>query len=727
MNRDSDKITGVLERIIYFNDENHYCVGEFRNNVTEKTTIITGNLPGVQCGETLELRGTWGQHAQYGPQFKIAHFESKLPSTLHGIRMYLGSGLVPGIGKGFANKIVDYFKTETLLVISEQSARLKEVPGVGVQRARSIKKAWDDQQALRDVFMFLKTYGITTNQCIRLVKRYGSQTIQILKTNPYTLADDFHGIGFKTADKIAINLGLPNDGATRIDAGILFAMHELAEHGHTCAAHEVLIEKAIALLDGDVFKIEERVKILIEEKQLIRLPYNQELQLPEFRDAESGIAGAFIGLINAESALPSIAMDKAIIWAQERAGFEFAEEQKLAIQSALSCKVSVITGGPGTGKTTILRALVDILKAKKVRILLAAPTGRAAQRMAQASRYFAQTIHRLLKYDVNTQGFVYNERCHLSTDFVIVDEASMIDTKLAKAFFSAIPPSAHLLLVGDINQLPSVGPGAVLDNVIQSSWVTSTSLNRIFRQKRCSNIITTAHGILQGHAGAPAMIGDLRDLDFEENDLQFIHAESPEDCVAKVIELHKDILPLKLGVNAIMDIQVLVPLHKGNAGIHNFNQSLQSALNPSSSKGSGHFRIGDKVIQMRNNYDKNIFNGDLGKIIGIDDESGTLIVDFEGQKVEIERGELGDLSLAYAMSIHKSQGSEFPVIIIPLLKQHFIMLKRNLLYTGITRGRRKVYIVGDPVAYAMAVKNIENNTRQTGLKRLLAEVLCENN
>lgn len=717
----AEKLIGVLERILFFNDETHYCIGEFRDNQTEKTTIITGSLPSVQCGETLELLGMWQNHPQHGPQFKVFSFESKLPSTIHGIRKYLGSGLVPGVGKGYANKIVDFFKTDTLRIISEESARLKEVPGIGQLRAKAIKKAWDEQTSFREVFLFLKTYAITTGQCIRLVKRYGLQTIEILKTNPYTLAHDLDGIGFKTADKIALNLGLASDGPARVNAGILFAMSELLAQGHTCTTQDLLIEKAHALLDSPFLSIQERIEALVQNKQLIKV--FDYFQLPEYETAETSIQNSIEKILSTSSILPPIQIEKAIDWAQARAGFEFAPEQQTAIHSALSFKISIITGGPGTGKTTILRALVDILKAKKVRIQLAAPTGRAAQRMSQATHCFAQTIHRLLKPDPNTKGFSHNERSPIATDFIILDEASMIDTKLAQAFLNATAPETHVVLVGDTNQLPSIGPGAILDNLIQYPKIHTTSLNKIFRQKKCSNIITTAHSILEGHPAAPGITDSIKKIESNPMDLQFIHAPDPEDCIAKVIELYKDYLPNHFKIDPLMDIQVLVPLHKGTAGIHNLNLALQSAINISSEKnlsiGNTRFKIGDKVIQNRNNYDKGIFNGDLGKIISVDTENNNLTIDFEGQFVELERMELGDLSLAYAISIHKSQGSEFPIVIIPLLKQHFIMLQRNLLYTGITRGRKKVFLVGDPTAYAMAVNNIKNTIRQTGLLQKL--------
>ncbi len=725
----TEQLTGVLERIIYFSDETHYCIGEFRDNNTEKTTIITGFLPSVQCGETLELSGSWTHHPQHGQQFKISSFQSKLPSSLHGIRMYLGSGLVPGVGKGYANKIVDFFKTDTLRIISEESARLKEVPGIGQMRAKAIKKAWDEQHTLRDVFLFLKTYGITTGQCIRLVKRYGPQTIQILKTNPYTLAHDLDGIGFKTADKIALNLGLPNDGPARINAGILFALSEISAQGHTCSTQENLLEASAILLDSPFPIIQDRIHSLIQANHLIKLPNSNDLQLPEYETAETTIQQSIISILSTPSQLPPIHIKNAIEWAQNRAGFEFAPEQQVAIESALSSKISIITGGPGTGKTTILKAIVDILKAKKIRLQLAAPTGRAAQRMNQATHCFAQTIHRLLKPDPSTKGFTHNERSPLSADFFIIDEASMIDTKLAQSLLKAIPNYAHIVLVGDTNQLPSIGPGAILDNFIQCPLIPTTSLNKIFRQKKCSNIITTAHAILEGHPGAPGITQSIKEIESNPMDLQFIHAPEPEDCIAKIIELYKDYLPNHLKLDPLMDIQVLVPLHKGTVGIHNLNISLQFALNNSSEKnlaiGNTRFKTGDKVIQTRNNYDKSIFNGDLGKIISVDSDSNILTVDFEGHMTELERMELGDLSLAYAISIHKSQGSEFPIVIIPLLKQHFIMLQRNLLYTAITRGRKKVFIVGDPTAYAMAVNNVKSTIRQTGLTQKLNQSLHE--
>lgn len=708
---------GVLDRIVYFNDENQYCIGEFVENKTKQRITIIGTLPGVQCGETLLINGEWTEHQAHGLQFKIQTFESKLPSTVHGIRKYLGSGLVPGIGPTYANKIVDYFKEDTLRIISEDSGRLKEIEGIGQQRAKSIKEAWDEQQAYRDVFMFLKTYGISTNRCLKLVKKYGNSAIQILKTNPYQLADEIDGIGFKTADKIALNLGLPNDGAVRIDSGVLYVLGEIVGDGHTCSPREFLHDQAVHLLEIDSSKVADRIDSLIANGHLIVLNKDNSLQLPKLEKAETIIAESIIKIQNTPSSVPGIIVEKAMEWAATRAGFEFAPEQAKAIETALTSKVSIITGGPGTGKTTILKALVDILKAKKARVVLAAPTGRAAQKMSQATNAYAQTIHRLLKYDAAIGGFAHNAETPLSIDFLVVDEASMIDTNLAKSLFRAIPGTAHVLFVGDVHQLPSVGPGSILNDMIKIGNIPTISLSRIFRQQNWSNIVTTAHAILAGQTGSIIPKNSLLELE-KDYDLQFIKTQTPEECVNLIKELCSNIIPKKHNADPIMDAQVIAPMHKGGAGIENLNVELQRVLNSTSKQvqlGNNRFKLGDKVIQTRNNYDKNIFNGDLGKIISIDTEAGMLKVNFDGQIVGLERSECSDLTLAYAISIHKSQGSEFPIVIIPLLKQHFVMLKRNLIYTAITRGRKKVFIVGDPIAYAMAVKNLDSTMRNTNL------------
>ena len=730
--QNTDTLTGVLERIVFLNEENHYTIAEFRRDDNDQKTTIVGPLPGAQCGETLHLRGQWTKHIQHGDQFKVDSFKAELPSSVYGIRKYLGSGLVPGIGKVYANKIVDAFGTDTFRVLSDESARLRSVPGIGKGRTAAIKKAWDDQRALREIHIFLQTYGVTTSQCVKLVTRYGNEAKEVLLREPYRVAREIDGIGFKTADKIAINLGFANDAPPRLDAGLLFAMDSLQEEGHTAVRESDLIEYAAPLLETAANLLEARIAALVESNQLIRhqpvgvadpLPGSGLIQLPVLDRAEVKIANAVVRIGRVVSGLPPIKIDAAVKWAEDKAGFTFADQQRAALKNALAHKASVLTGGPGTGKTTILRALVEILKAKKVRVHLAAPTGRAAQRLAETTGGYASTIHRLLKYDPAKGGFTANESTPLSTDFLIVDEASMLDTRLAAALFQAVPSRAHLLLVGDTDQLPSVGAGNILKDLIATEQMPVTRLTVIYRQKEQSQIVTTAHAINAGDPSLPPATNDLESAQ-AWSDLTFIVADSADDCLAKSIALCTEFIPRHWKwFDPVRDVQVLAPMHKGTAGVGNFNAQLQAALNPHA-KGFrspvGEFRPGDKVIQLRNDYDRDLFNGDIGVVTAIDSEAGTLTAKFDGKTHDFDRGALGNLALAYAISIHKSQGSEYPVVIVPLLKAHFMMLQRNLIYTAITRGKKKVFIVGEPAAYAMAVRNAESKLRTTHLREKIA-------
>ena len=730
--QNTDTLTGVLERIIFLNEETHYTIAEFRREDNDEKTTIVGPLPGAQCGETLHLRGQWTKHAQHGDQFKVDSFKAELPSSVYGIRKYLGSGLVPGIGKVYANKIVDAFGTDTFRILSEESGRLRSVPGIGKGRTAAIKKAWDDQRALREIHIFLQTYGVTTSQCVKLVERYGPSAKQILLNEPYRVAREIDGIGFKTADKIAINLGFANDAPPRLDAGLLYAMETLQEEGHTAVREADLVEYAAPLLETAAALLEARIEALVGSNQLIRhqppgvaapLPGSALIQLPGLDRAEEKIANAVNRIDRVVSSLPPIKIDAAVQWAEEKAGFAFADHQRAAVKNALANKLSILTGGPGTGKTTCLRALVDVLKAKKVRVHLAAPTGRAAQRLAETTGGFASTIHRLLKYDPAKGGFTANESSPLATDFLIVDEASMLDTRLAAALFQAVPSRAHLLLVGDTDQLPSVGAGNVLKDLIATERVPVTRLTVIYRQKEQSQIVTTAHAINAGDPSLPPAANDLASAQ-AWSDLTFIVADSAEDCLAKSIALCTEFIPRHWKwFDPVRDVQVLAPMHKGTAGVGNLNLQLQAALNPHA-KGFrspvGEFRPGDKIIQLRNDYDRDLFNGDIGVVAGIDVEAGTLDAEFDGERHTFDRGALGNLALAYAISIHKSQGSEYPVVIIPLLKAHFMMLQRNLIYTAITRGKKKVFLVGEPAAYAMAVRNADSKLRTTHLRERIA-------
>ena len=765
----SATLTGVVERIIFLNEENHYTIAEFRPDAEPKPSAgaagdrakarpepvtIVGPLPGVECGETLHLTGEWTRHAQHGAQFKIAGFKSELPASVYGIRKYLGSGLVPGIGKVYANKIVDAFGTDTFRVLSEESGRLRDVDGIGKKRAAAIKQAWDAKRTERELYIFLQTYGVTPTQCVKLVKHYGADAKRILTTEPYQVAREIDGIGFKTADKIAINVGFANDAPPRIDGGIFYALETLQEEGHTAFGEGELRDYTAELLETNSSLVGSRIAALVEAKALVRqttavagiaVPGHPGatsaaatalIQLPHNDRAEQKIAATVARLIRVASGLPPIKIDAAVHWAEQKAGFAFHELQRTAVRAALRGKFSILTGGPGTGKTTILRALVEILKAKKVRVHLAAPTGRAAQRLAETTGGHASTIHRLLRYDAAAGGFTANENAPLATDFLIVDEASMLDSRLAAALLQAVPSRAHLLLVGDTDQLPSVGAGNVLKDLIvvagggdrgrpgsahpaSAFTFPVTRLSVIYRQQGQSLIVTTAHAINSGDPSLPPVVPEVAAAQ-AWSDLNFIAAIDAEDCVRKVQLLVTEFVPQVLQwPHPIHDVQVLAPMHKGTAGVANLNAQLQATLNPHG-RGlrapGGEYRPGDKVIQLRNNYDKNLFNGDIGRVVSVDPAAGSLEADFDGNQQTFERADLGELALAYAISIHKSQGSEYPVVIVPLLKAHFMMLQRNLLYTALTRGKKKVFIVGDPVAYAMAVRNAEARQRITHLR-----------
>jgi len=717
-------LEGVLERITFYNEENGFLIGKLKGNEGKDEVAVVGKAPKVQCGETLELSGSWTVHPKHGKQFSFVSFESKLPASAYGIRKYLASGLIHGIGKTYAKKIVDHFGADTLRVISEESARLREIEGIGQMRAKSIKHAWEEQKAVREVMMFLQTYGVTDSLCLRLVRKYGNEAKTLLETDPYRIIREIKGIGFKTADRIALNLGLASNGPPRIDAGILHVMQECEDQGHTHFERREVVLQAIELLDANSEEVEHRVDALLNQGEVV-LSTPESIQLPTTARAENSLAYSLNLLLRGNSSLPSILIEKAIEWAQQKAGFGFAEGQVDGVRQALSSKVSILTGGPGTGKTTILRALVSILRAKKTKIFLTAPTGRAAKRMSESTSHFAQTVHRLLKFDPSQGGFSVNEQNPLVCDYLIMDESSMLDIRLAAALVRALPSNAHLLLVGDADQLPSVGSGNVLKDLIESGELPVTRLEVTFRQADDSGIVGLAHAILSGRSGPPKPIQLGSPLP-RHHDVHFIHAESPEECVKAVCRLCHEVLPKSLGINPKSDLQVLAPLHRGVGGIGNLNDQIRDTLNPDGAThilGSLLFREGDKVIQTRNNYDKDVFNGDLGIILKVDSLNGVLEIDFEGRLVKYERMEVTDLQPAYAISVHKSQGSEYPVVIFPLLKQHYMMLQRNLVYTGLTRAKKKVVFVGDPAAYSMAIRNNKTVDRKTDLVRKFREQL----
>ncbi len=727
-------VQGTLEKFIYNNEENHYTVAMLAPELgpREQVTIV-GNLVGVQCGEVLKLEGEWIYHPQFGRQFKVHRYESILPSTVTGLKKYLGSGLIKGIGKKYAEKIVDHFGLETLSIIDQFSARLREVPGIGKDRAASIRSAWVEQKAVRDIMIFLQSYGITPGQAAKIYRTYGEEAALVVKQNPYRLARDIHGIGFKTADQIAKNLGIPNDSSHRIQAGILYQLQELASMGHTGYPHEQLVEQTAQMLDVDQRMVTQQILNLTHEQEVAIEPQESLVYLAGLHHAERALAELLLELVSAPCSLPSVIVDKAIEWASQRSGFEMTPTQSEAVRQALTSKLLIITGGPGVGKTTIVRNVVQILLHKKAKIILCAPTGRAAKRLSESCAAPASTIHRLLKYDPSTHSFCHNRQDPLEADLVVVDEASMLDVALAQSLFAAIPPKASVVVVGDVDQLPSVGPGNVLRDIIDSKIAPVVRLNEIFRQGAGSRIVYNAHRINEG------VMPELAEAAEADSDFYFISKESPEEALQVIIDLACRRIPQKFKLDPIRDVQILTPMHKGQAGVENLNRELQKALNPKGESSRENFklksgddeierygrtyRVGDKVMQIVNNYDKLVFNGDLGVISEIDTENSKMVIRFDDQQVAFEFNELDEVVPAYAITIHKSQGSEYPCVIIPVLTQHFVMLQRNLIYTAITRGRQLVILVGTKKALAIAISNNKTAERFGLLKKRLTTEL----
>jgi exodeoxyribonuclease V alpha subunit len=643
-----------------------------------------------------------------------------VPASVYGIEKYLGSGLMKGIGPIMAKRIVKKFGKKTLDVIEKDIERLGEVDGIGEKRIGMIGKAWDEQREIREVMLFLQTHGVSSGYATKIFKQYGSRSIEVVKRNPYRLATDIFGIGFITADNIAEKLGFDKNSELRAEAGILYVLNQLSDDGHVYYPYELLIEKCQEILQVNreiimqaLGSIDLDNRIVIENlKGLEMLGESQKaVYLAKFHVSETSIANRFKTLINAPKSIRNIKTDKAIEWVQKQLSISLAIKQKEAIKCAAENKVMVITGGPGTGKTTIINAILRIFSKLKVKIMLAAPTGRAAKRMYETTGYEAKTIHRMLEYSIQKGGFQKNDEHPLQCDLLIVDEASMIDTVLMHHLLKAVPPQATFILVGDVNQLPSVGAGNVLKDIIRSGSVSVVELNEIFRQAKESLIIVNAHKI---NNGVIPSFKPSRQLD----DFYFIDQEDPEEVLKIILDLTKDRIPHRFGFDPVDDIQVLTPMHKGTVGAGNLNVELQKALNPSEEgilRGNRNFKVNDKVMQVKNNYDKEVFNGDIGRITEIDQENQELIISFDGRNVLFDFTDLDEIVLAYAVSVHKSQGSEYPAVIIPILTQHYVLLQRNLIYTGVTRGRRLVVLVGTKRALAIGVRNDKTQKRYTYL------------
>jgi exodeoxyribonuclease V alpha subunit len=719
-------LQGQIERITYTNNENGYTVAKVRVQGRRDLVTVVGNLVAPTPGEIIRMSGEWTNHPKYGEQFKVVRYKSLVPASVYGIERYLGSGLIKGIGPVMAKRIVEKFGKTTLDVIEERIEKLAEVDGIGEKRIGMIKKAWEDQKEIREVMIFLQTHGVGSGHATKIFKQYGARSIKVVRGDPYRLAADIFGIGFLTADRIAERLGFAKDSELRAEAGILYVLHQLADEGHVYYPYELLVKKCGEVLgvSGEVI-----VKALaaIEESNLIVIEDLKEdmedltggkraVYLAKFHLSETSIAARLKTLVSAPESIRRIDPDKAVEWVQRQLAITLARKQVEATRCALENKALVITGGPGTGKTTIINAILKIFSRLGVKIMLAAPTGRAAKRMSEATGHEAKTIHRMLEYSVQKGGFQRNELNPLECDLVIIDEASMIDTILMHHLLKAVPPGATFILVGDVNQLPSVGAGNVLKDIIESGQMEVAELNEIFRQARESLIIVNAHKINNG------LLPSFKSPGRKHEDFYFIEQEDPEEVLRIILELTMERIPRRFGFDPIDHIQVLSPMHKGVVGAGNLNAELQRALNPTSdgvTRENKNFRVNDKVMQVRNNYDKEVFNGDIGRITRIDLEDQEVTISFDGRDVVYDFADLDEIVLAYAVSVHKSQGSEYPAVVIPILTQHYVLLQRNLVYTAVTRGRNLVVMVGTKKALAIGVKNDKTQKRYTYLRHRL--------
>ncbi|MFM9088322.1 MAG: ATP-dependent RecD-like DNA helicase [Cyanobium sp.] len=725
-------LAGSIERVTFHNAENGFCVLRIKARGHRELVTVVGHAAEISAGEWVTVSGTWENSREHGQQFKAAFLRSSPPTTAEGIEKYLGSGMIRGIGPIYASKLVGAFGSEVFAVIEETPERLREVPGIGQVRAGRIAQAWADQKVVREIMVFLHSHGVGTARAVRIFKTYGNNAVQVMAENPYRLARDIRGIGFRTADAIAARLGIEADSSIRLRAGINYALLEASGEGHCGLPIAELLQLA-----GDLLSVERPPKPA-QIQAALDLELGQGTVVADALDGEPAIFLAHLhrderriaeALQNLARGLPpwgAIEAAKAVAWVERQLALELAESQKNAVALALASKVLVITGGPGVGKTTLINAILRILSAKKLRLQLCAPTGRAAKRMAEATGLEAKTIHRLLEFDPQTFGFRRGPELPLECDLLVVDETSMVDVPLMASLLAAIPQEAGLLLVGDVDQLPSVGPGQVLADVIRSGAMPVARLTEVFRQAATSRIITAAHGINAG------TIPDLRPpVDGAPSDFYFLPADTPEQALRVILKVVGERIPARFGLDPVREVQVLCPMARGGCGSRSLNIELQQLLNPDPTQQverfGWRFAPGDKVMQIANDYEKEVFNGDMGTVDAIDGDNSELSVLFPsseasaaGSRVVVYGwGELDHLVPAYACTIHKSQGSEYPAVVIPLLTQHYAMLQRNLIYTGLTRGKRLVVLVGQKKALAMAVRNHLGRRRYTKLAEWL--------
>lgn len=707
-----EQLNGYIDAIVYTQPENGFTVARLKEPKKKELIVIVGYLPGLNAGENVDCKGSWKTHPSHGRQFEVSEYTVEAPSDILGIQKYLESGLVKGIGPVYAKKIVDRFGADTLDIIDKTPHRLFEIEGLGKKKIYQLKACWNEQKSIRDVMVFLRAHGASPGYAQKIYKQYGDQSIAKVKENPYKLAKEVFGVGFKMADTIALKLGFELQSPQRLAAGIEFVLWELANDGHTCFPISEFVPIAAPMLEVDPSFVEKEIKELINT-QLVE--QDGMIWLKPYFAFEQGIAKDLLRLKTGRQAIRSIDAEKAAGWAQEKLSIQFADQQKQAVIQALTDKVHIITGGPGTGKSTITNAILTISYKLTDKILLAAPTGRAAKRMTQITHKLAFTLHALLEMDFTSGGFKKGKDNPLDCDLLIIDEASMIDTQLLFYLLRAIPTKARILFVGDIDQLPSVGAGTVLRDLIQSKQIGVTCLTEIFRQAKGSKIITNAHRI--NHGEFPEINTD------EKSDFHFIKAETPEAISEVIQELVSREIPKTWNYHPIRDIQVLSPMKRGHIGVEMLNVALQNLLNPSDKpifRAGRRFHVQDKVMQIRNNYDKNVYNGDIGCIVAISEED--LLVNFDGREVEYDLTDLDELILAYATSVHKYQGSECPCIVIPVHTSHFKLLHRNLLYTAVTRGKKQVYLVGSTKAIGIAINNNQVQKRYTGLEKAIVEM-----
>jgi len=710
------RLAGVLAKITFQNPDSGFTVARVQppDAAAEPVTVV-GVLGGVGVGASLSLVGQWRQDARHGRQFVLSSYLVIQPDTLHGIEKYLGSGMIKGIGPSYAARIVAHFGLETLVVLEQQPERLQEVAGLGRKRGEGIGQAWRQHQDLHEIMVFLQGHNIPAAQAVKIHRTYGREALAVVRANPYQLAEDIWGIGFRSADRIATSLGMSPLDPRRARAGLLYVLNEAASAGHCYLDRTDLLKQSSALLEcSAALVVAELPKLVADEKLVISY---EQVYLAQLYQAETG---ATVGLLRLHGGTPpwgELVVARELPGIQEQLGLRLAAEQELALQTVLGGRMAIITGGPGTGKSTILKALILLLEGKGVNINLAAPTGRAAKRLAEATGREAKTLHRLLEYDPVGHGFRRNGENFLDGDLVVVDESSMLDIYLAHALVRALPPGCGLLLVGDYDQLPSVGPGNVLQELIAAGIFPVARLTKIFRQGAGSLISLNAGRVNRGEPF------DLSPEYHGEKDFYYICRETDAEIVAEIVSLCGGRLGKKYGFDARRDIQVLTPMRKGLTGLENLNLRLQELLGAGAEggRGVGGFLVGDKVMQLRNNYDKDVFNGDIGFVVKIDQEAATILVDYDGRQVVYEVGDRNELQLAYAITVHKSQGSEFPCVLIPLHTSHYVLLQRNLLYTALTRGRKLVVVVGSRRAVALAIANSRIQARHSGLRRRLLE------